>query len=221
VVARAAGEAGALVTHPAGQYERPGADRPTGDGRGRLDDLPWRNHPQPGLRQHIEKRRIRFAQGGFEGERIDHPAVQVRRDVGSRQRRLGLRVAHVFEVDPHRFRVEALAVAEGDVVAQVEGVGQAVGADRPALRQPRREGAILGLVDQAVEQGAAHPLHVAVGQRMDVEAAGIGRCRYAQGPAALAALLLDEVAGRVAHHAVHLADRFALEGRLGLRGRGG
>ncbi|MNV90887.1 hypothetical protein D3C71_1853120 [compost metagenome] len=56
---------------------------------------------------------------------------------------------------------------------------------------------------------------------MDIEAASVARRRHAQGATALAGLLLDEVAGRVAHHAVHFAERFTLEQRLALRGRSG
>ena len=99
---------------------------------------------------------------GFEGVLIDDSPVHIRRDIGSCQRRLGRRVAHVFKVDLHRTSVEFLAVAEGHVVAQVEGVGFAVRRDVPGLGQPGRNIPVLVLVHQTVEQNAPQPLRVAV-----------------------------------------------------------
>ncbi|MNE76538.1 hypothetical protein D3C80_1727800 [compost metagenome] len=41
----------------------------------------------------------------------------------------------------HGVSIEAFAVAEGDVLAQVEGVAQGIGTDLPGFRQPRNDAA--------------------------------------------------------------------------------
>ena len=109
------------------------------------------------------------------GEAAEQRAVVVGQVVGLRRLR---HVVPAVEVGADRVGVEVGAVLELHVVAQVEGVGQAVLADVPRGRQQRRRvgGAGLG-ADQALEDLARDPEGLAVGGEERVEARRARRSR--------------------------------------------
>ena len=96
-----------------------------------------RFNAQKALGQHLQKRGIRCGQMHHCRVVIEHLGAAVLADITTGGTGLGFRIGHVVQVGLDRCRVERRAVGEVHVIAQMEGVHQAVGRHLPALGQPR------------------------------------------------------------------------------------
>ncbi|MND36851.1 hypothetical protein D3C80_275200 [compost metagenome] len=128
-----------------------------------------RKDGQVGGRGGLQETGIGFGQDQAHGEVVQHLGVVVAGQVGSTEGGRQLRGEGLVAVEGgfHGVGVEAFAVAEGDVLAQLEGVAQGIGTDLPAFCQPGDDAAGLRVL---VGQGLGHVAQQhAVLQPVDLE----------------------------------------------------
>ena len=136
VVIRVAHQFDLALPVPADDLERPAAHWAFAVFIAGTEQRGGRLYAQKTLGQDFQKRRVRGGQVHHRRMVIEHIGAAVLADITARRARLGFRVGHVIEVGLDRRRVERRAVGEVHVIAQMEGVRQAIGRDLPTFRQP-------------------------------------------------------------------------------------
>jgi len=142
-----------LALHVPVEDERPGADHvgPAGLEVLRLLQRPGRDLTGVRRGEEVEEERVRLLQRELDGVRPGHLGRLELGELDRGDRRVVAGLDELVEVRLDRVRVEPLAVVEGDVVAQLEGVDAAVRGHLPRLGQPGDELAVGVPRDERVE----------------------------------------------------------------------